>query len=159
MANGPTSTKFGGWLKGLAAVGLCLISGVIGGALTRHVGTTNFTLSYADFVSIMLTAISVLMTVLAIFLAVAGFVGWTTIEQKVHSKTEEYLARGLEEGGRLESMVVGVIERKTENYLARGLEKGGQLESIVIDVIKRKTEGIMFDTAQEVGDEDMDEGT
>lgn len=41
----------------------------------------------------MLTAISLLMTVLAIFLAVLGFIGWTSIEQRVHSKTEAYLSQ------------------------------------------------------------------
>jgi hypothetical protein len=103
-------------------VGLCLASGVVGGALTRNFGTSNYTLSYADFVSVMLTAVSLLMTVLAIFLAVAGFVGWTTIEQKVHGKTEEFLASGFEKGGRLDRVVVEMIERKTEEIMFNGVQ-------------------------------------
>ncbi|KRB79871.1 hypothetical protein ASE00_19435 [Sphingomonas sp. Root710] len=97
------------WLTGLLKVAgvvlLCLLSGVVGGGLTRHFGTSSYTLSYADFISIMLTAVSLLMTVLAIFLAVFGFVGWTTIEQKVHSKTEDFLTTGFEGDGRLMEML------------------------------------------------------
>lgn len=107
-------------LIGLAL--LCVISGLIGGALTRNFGSSSYTVSYADFISIMLTAVSVLMTVLAIFLAVAGFVGWTTIEQKVHSKTEDFLAKGFEKGGRLDRIVVEMIERKTEQIMFRGVQ-------------------------------------
>ena len=106
---------------------LCLASGVVGGALTRHFGTAEYTLSYADFVSVMLTAVSLLMTVLAIFLAVAGFVGWTTIEQKVHAKTEDFLADGFARGGRLDRMVyervTSAIRDKTEELMFEGVER------------------------------------
>lgn len=104
---------------------LCLVSGIVGGALNRNFGTSEYTLSYADFVSVMLTAVSLLMTVLAVFLAVAGFVGWTTIEQKVHGKTEEFLATGFEKGGRLDRIVVDMIERKTEAIMFKGVETVG----------------------------------
>jgi len=75
----------------------------------------------------MLTAVSLLITVLAVFLAVAGFVGWTTIEQKVHAKTEDFLAKGFERGGRLDSMVVErvttAIRSKTEELMFEGVER------------------------------------
>lgn len=112
--------------KALGIVVLCLVSGVVGGALNRHFGTSAYTLSYADFVSIMLTASSLLMTLVAIFLAVAGFVGWTTIEQKVHGKTEDFLAKGFEKGGRLDRVVVEMIERKTEEIMFQGVDPVGE---------------------------------
>jgi len=62
------------------------------------------------------------MTVLAIFLAVIGFVGWTSIEKKVHDKTEDFLLNGFKKGGRLDSIVVSTIERKTEEFMFRGVE-------------------------------------
>lgn len=103
-------------------VGLCLVSGIVGGALNRNFGTSSYTLSYADFVSIMLTAVSLLITVLAVFLAVAGFVGWTTIEQKVHLKAEDYLASGFKDDGRLMEMLnerlTSAAEGKTDEILA-----------------------------------------
>jgi hypothetical protein len=110
-----------------SVVGLCLVSGIVGGALNRNFGISSYTLAYADFVSIMLTAVSLLITVLAVFLAVAGFVGWTTIEQKVHAKTEDFLAKGFERGGRLDSMVVErvttAIRSKTEELMFEGVER------------------------------------
>ncbi|WP_188237311.1 hypothetical protein [Sphingopyxis sp. LK2115] len=125
MVGGGTKTGFVSALKVVGVVGLCLVSGVVGGSLTQHFGTSSYSLSYADFVSIMLTAVSLLMTVLAIFLAVVGFLGWTTIEQKVHGKTEDFLASGFEKGGRLDRVVVEMIERKTEEIMFRGIQPVG----------------------------------
>lgn len=122
MTDKPNATWVGGVLKVAGVASLCVISGVIGASLTRNFGTSSYTLSYADFVSIMLTAISLLMTVLAIFLAVAGFVGWTTIEQKVHGKTEDFLAEGFKKGGRLDNIVVDTIHRKTEEIMFSGVQ-------------------------------------
>ena len=122
MMEKTTTTAFGAALKVAGVVGLCLVSGVVGGALTRNFGTSSYTLSYADFVSVMLTAVSLLMTVLAIFLAIVGFLGWTTIEQKVHGKTEDFLVKGFEKGGRLDRVVVEMIERKTEEIMFQGVQ-------------------------------------
>ena len=114
-------------LRIAGVIGLCLVSGIVGGALNRNFGTSSYTLSYADFVSIMLTAVSLLITVLAVFLAVAGFVGWTTIEQKVHAKTEDFLAKGFAKGGRLDGMVyervTAAIRSKTEELMFEGVER------------------------------------
>ncbi|MCW2336665.1 hypothetical protein M2337_000898 [Sphingobium sp. B2D3A] len=126
MADKGTAKGFGPVLKVAGVVVACLASGLVGGWLTRLGGGHNYTLEYADFVSIMLTAISLLMTVLAIFLAVVGFLGWTTIEQKVHGKTEDFLAKGFEKGGRLDRVVVDMIERKTEEIMFRGIQPVGE---------------------------------
>ncbi len=61
--NERTSTRLSSLLRIAGIVALCVFSGVIGGALTRDFGASSYTLSYADFISIMLTAISLLMTV------------------------------------------------------------------------------------------------
>lgn len=126
MADKRAAKIVGPALRVAGVVVLCLVSGVIGGALTRNFGTSSYTLSYADFVSVMLTAVSLLMTVLAIFLAVVGFLGWTTIEQKVHGKTEDFLAKGFEKGGRLESIVLDVIETNSMEIMFRGIQPVGE---------------------------------
>lgn len=126
MMDKESTTGFGPALKVVGVVSLCLVSGLVGGALTRNFGTSSYTLSYADFVSVMLTAVSLLMTVLAIFLAVVGFLGWTTIEQKVHGKTEDFLAKGFAKGGRLDQVVVDMIERKTEEIMFKGVQPVGE---------------------------------
>jgi hypothetical protein len=121
-----SSRKYRTTLKIAGVIGICLLSGGLGGALTRNFGTSSHTLSYADFISIMLTAISLLMTVLAIFLGVLGFLGWTTIEQKVHDKTEEILGNGFKEGGALKEKVEQAIERNTEAIMFRGVQPVGE---------------------------------
>lgn len=142
MTKKKTTIGLGPALKVAGVVGLCLISGVAGGALTRNFGTSSYTLSYADFVSVMLTAVSLLMTVLAIFLAVVGFLGWTTIEQKVHGKTEDFLAKGFEKGERLDRVVVEMIERKTEEIMFRGVEPVGEDDLNGSEEDKRKDGGV-----------------
>jgi hypothetical protein len=95
----------GWWLKALGVAVLCVVSGIIGSALTRNFGTSSYSISYADFVSIMLTAVSLLMTVLAIFLGVFGFIGWNAIQGRVHQRTEEFLNEGFKEGRPLYQML------------------------------------------------------
>ena len=124
-------------------VGLCLISGIVGGALNRNFGTSSYTLSYADFISIMLTAVSLLITVLAVFLAIAGVIGWNSIEQKVHTKTEDFLSKGFEKGGQLDRMVYrrvrDVVERKSEEYMFDGVQEI-DVEELPKAAIQQKTD-------------------
>jgi hypothetical protein len=84
---------------------LCLIAGAVGGALTRHFGTSSYTLSYADFVSVMLTAISLLLTLLAMFFAVLGVIGWNAISAGVRQRTKDFLEEGFREGNALHQML------------------------------------------------------
>ena len=130
-------------LMAAGVVGLCLISGIVGGALNRNFGTSSYTLSYADFVSIMLTAISLLITVLAVFLAIAGVIGWNSIEQKVHTKTEDFLSKGFEKGGQLDRMVYqrvrDVVERKSEEYMFDGVQEI-DVEELPKAAIQQKTD-------------------
>ncbi|WP_336545096.1 hypothetical protein [Sphingomonas kyungheensis] len=119
-------------LKVAGLLALCLIAGIVGSLMTSHFGKSQYTLSYADFISIMLTAVSLLITVLAVFLAVVGFVGWTSIEQKAHLKTEEYLQDGFREGGALDEM----------------------LNMRVTEALKAKTQEMMFEGVSPIGSED-----
>lgn len=128
MPSKQTSTGLGCLLKTAGIVVLCVLSGVAGAVLIEVTKAHPDSLSYADFVSILLTAISTLMTVLAIFLAVAGFVGWTTIEQKVHAKTQDFLANGFTKGGPLDQMVTKTIERKTAEIMYQGVAPVGTAE-------------------------------
>lgn len=98
-----------GLLVGVAA--LCLVSGVAGGALSRNFGTSSYTISYADFISILLTAISLIMTLLAFFIAILAYIGWNSISGKVASEVKTFLSDGFREGQPLHAML---IERKDE---------------------------------------------
>lgn len=95
-------------LVAFAAIGvlvLCVISGVVGGALSNRFGTSSDTISYADFISVMLTAVSVMLAALTIFLGVLGLLGWAAISNGVHNKTETFLTEGFKEGNPLYKMV------------------------------------------------------
>jgi uncharacterized membrane protein len=104
-------------LAGVIAL-LCLVSGIIGGALTRNFGTSSYTLSYADFISIMLTAISLLMTLLAIFFGVLGVIGWNAISGGVRQRTKDFLEDGFKEGNALHDM----LRRRVEEAMYEGVE-------------------------------------
>lgn len=94
-----------GPLKVLGILGLCLVSGVIGGVANNFFGASAYQMSYVDFISIMLTAIAVLMTVLAIFLAILGVVGWNSVTAKVNQRTGQILDDGFKEGKPLHAMM------------------------------------------------------
>jgi hypothetical protein len=56
---------------------------------------------YTDFVSITLTALSIMITVLGLFAAALGVIGWTTIESKLKAHSVEYFKSQLEKEGPL----------------------------------------------------------
>lgn len=58
MTNGRSSAWLVRLLRMAGVVVLCLVSATLGGALNRNFGTSTYTLAYADFVSMMLKAVS-----------------------------------------------------------------------------------------------------
>lgn len=92
-------------------VALCLAAGALGGAMTRHFGASSHTLSYVDFVSIMLTAISLLMTLLAFFIAALAYIGWQSITSKVATEVRSFLDNGFQEGEALHELFVEQKDR------------------------------------------------
>jgi len=124
-----------GFLIGIA--GLCLVAGLVGGALSRNFGTSSYSISYADFISVLLTAISLIMTLLAFFIAILAYIGWNSISGKVASEVKSFLADGFREGQPLHRMLVeqkdkamfeGVMEIDTnfQDDAAAEEREGGQ---------------------------------
>ena len=101
-------------MKATLAVGAlvvgCVVSAMIGAAATRHFGTSSYSISYADFVSIMLTSISVLLAALTVFLALVAVVGWNAFNDGVRKRTEDFLQVGFREGGSLQKMLVSRVD-------------------------------------------------
>ena len=56
---------------------------------------------YTDFISITLTALSLMITVLGLFAAALGVIGWTSIESKLKAHSVEYFKAQLEKEGPL----------------------------------------------------------
>lgn len=92
---------------------LSLVSAAIGALLSRHVGVSTYAISYADFISVMLTAISLLMTLLAFFIAILALVGWNTIADRVRDATREFLEGGIKENGAIYTILKQTSERVT----------------------------------------------
>ena len=99
-----SAIKFVGWV--VLVLTLCVISGVVGGAVTRNFGTSNYTLSYADFISILLSALSVMLTLLGLILAILAVVGWRSITTTVENRTETFLDEGFRDGNPLHDLVI-----------------------------------------------------
>ena len=102
---------------------LCLVASILGGAFSHNFGTSSYTISYADFVSVLLTAISLIMALLAFFIAILAYIGWNSINGKVASEVQTILAEGFREGQPLHQMFLdqkdramfdGVMEIDTE---------------------------------------------
>jgi hypothetical protein len=91
----------------LALVLLCTYVGAVSGAIspgTSQIRNGTAEISYADFISIMLTAVSLLVTVLAFVLAALAYIGWNSISAKVSDEVRANFERGFEPGGKLHKM-------------------------------------------------------
>lgn len=106
---------------------LALIAGVSGAAVTvffhwgfAPAGTVAADISYAEFLSITLTALALMITILGFFVAAAGVIGWTTLENKLKAHSVEYFKEQLKENAKLrneiEELIVRVAHSGIENF-------------------------------------------
>jgi hypothetical protein len=82
---------------------LCIVAAAIGALTTiiLHMAHTPLLptqndIKYSDFISITLTALGLMITVLGFFVAAAGVIGWSTLENKLKSHSVEYFSKQLE---------------------------------------------------------------
>lgn len=119
---------------------LALIAAVAGAGVTIlfHWGTapamsaTVDDITYADFLSITLTALGVMITILGFFVAAAGVLGWTTLENKLKSHSVDYFKEQLKENAKLrrefEELIVKVAHSGIESFKAqKGIEDNSEL--------------------------------
>lgn len=85
-----------------------IIAGIVGATASRHLGTSAYTISFADFVAILLSAVTLLMTLLGFILAVLAYVGWRELNERIDNKVvgraTEFLEEGFREDGPLHKM-------------------------------------------------------
>lgn len=94
-------------MKATFKIGIvCIVAAVAAAGTTillhvLKVPTTSLEsdIRYTDFLSITLTALSLMITVLGIFVAVAGVIGWSTVEKRLKSHSTEYFKVQLAKGG------------------------------------------------------------
>lgn len=90
----------------IAVLVLCAFAGAIGSAIGGDGAKATYRISYADFVVIMLTAVSVMVTVLALIVGVAAYIGWRSIQGRVKSEVRLYLKSGFKPGKPLHELFV-----------------------------------------------------
>lgn len=109
---------------------LAFIAGLSGAIATYiyHFALTpgsspSLDLNYVDFLSITLTALSLMITVLGFFIAAASVIGWTTIESKLRDHSVNYFKEQLEKNGPLrndfEDMIASIAYEGIENIKAQ----------------------------------------
>lgn len=93
----------------LALIVFALVAGAIGSILVPDAaGPQNGTqqITYADFIAILLTAISLILTGLAFVIGIAAFVGWNSVSAKVTADVKIYLVEGFKPGNALHTLLV-----------------------------------------------------
>lgn len=113
---------------------LALIAGICGAAVTiaLHLWAPSggpaaaavaADVTYTDFLSITLTALAIMITVLGIFVAAAGVIGWATLENKLRDHSLAYFKEELGENGKLrsdlEKLFVDIAYNGVDNYKAQ----------------------------------------
>lgn len=67
-------------------------------------------LDYVDFITITLTALSLMITILGFFVAAASVIGWSTIENKLRDHSVSYFTDQLKKDGPLRRDLENLIE-------------------------------------------------
>lgn len=98
--------------SGAVALGLLIGGGLLYGlyaaAPIRWVGTPSGSVAqidYQTFISIMLTAVTVVLAGLGFVVAVLAFIGWNSIGNRVSALATTFLKDALDDGGSLHNMV------------------------------------------------------
>ncbi|MDX2274360.1 MAG: hypothetical protein NW206_02830 [Hyphomonadaceae bacterium] len=142
------SDKLRSVLVGVGVLAVGVLGGVVGSASTRYFGTSSYTMSYADFVSVMLTAVSLLITLLGLVLAVAAFIGWSAISERVRNRTDEYLLKGFSDGEALSKL----LQDKLLAYVTKEMEPGDPL----YEAMEKAAERVAYQGVLEIEPDDPD---
>lgn len=89
-------------------IGGAVLYGLYTAAPIRFVGTSSGSvvqIDYQTFVSIMLTAVSVILAGLGFVIAILAFIGWNSIGERVSVLVTSFLKDALNDGGPLHNMV------------------------------------------------------
>lgn len=114
---------------------LVLVTGVSSAAVTAmfHMGTgltpiSGNDIGYVDFITISLTALSLMITILGFFIAAAGVIGWATLENKLREHSVSYFKAQLSENGELrnefEKLIIKITHSGIGDYLERANGEG-----------------------------------
>jgi hypothetical protein len=102
---------------GAGAYGIIAVASALT-PLTVAGNATRTSIDYADFISIMLTGVSLILGALGFVVAILAFIGWNSIGDRVSSLATSFLKDGLKEGGELRSL----IRNEAKDIIFRDIE-------------------------------------
>jgi len=108
MPKSPRKTIAQVLLLGCFAVSILAIGIGLGAWISRGINLTwrgEYNIGYADFIGIILSSIGVLLTIVTIFLAVFGVIGWVSISERLRDNTYSFLGEQLSEGKSLYNLI------------------------------------------------------
>jgi magnesium-transporting ATPase (P-type) len=87
----------------IAAGFLAAVFIILGAVFLKHfaIDQNIGEIRYVDLISIILTALSIMITIFGLFLAVLGVIGWATFESKLRANSLSYLTAELSKEGKL----------------------------------------------------------
>ncbi|BDW95374.1 hypothetical protein MACH10_10590 [Thalassospira tepidiphila] len=96
--------------------------------LTPPVGVE---ISFVDLVLISLTAVTVMLAILGIGIAVLAFFGSRTIAKKAEEIAQAEIQKSLEQKGKITTTVNNAVISIAEGYLSKELVDGGKITEII----------------------------
>jgi uncharacterized membrane protein len=121
--------KFGGWVILLLLT--FLLGGMVSHSFTLGWSGEGGSIKYTDLVAIILTALSVIVTVLAIFLAVLGVLGWNSISRGVQDRATEFLQTGFAKDGDINKEVSSQVQTSAQTFLESQFAEGGAMREVL----------------------------
>lgn len=102
--------------------------------VTTSAGSNVLSISYVDFVSIMLTVVTVILAALGLVFAILAVIGWNTIRERVSSLATIFLQNSIKEGGELHDLV----QKETQLIMYRGVEPANLPEDDDVEKEEKK---------------------
>lgn len=125
---------------GLVVVTLLLI---VATAHLFDIEVRSLSMSYHDLIAVLLTALGVLISVLAVFLAVIAFIGWQNFDRRVSRSANDFLAEGFKPDG--------ALFKDLEERMLAALDQGFKPQGKYREVLEEAVELISYDMGN-IGD-------
>lgn len=110
-------------MKWLAGIVCALFGGVAGAAMTLLIAAADFdsNVSYADLIATLLTALAVILTVLALAVSVVGILGWQAIRGGIERSTLKFFKEEADGG-----VVERIIREEVNEFMLAGIDPYGE---------------------------------
>lgn len=102
--------RLGGYTL-LVLLGMTLASGIHSQIGLQVIPDANIAITYADLITILLTAVTAMVSLLGIVIAILAFIGWQSIGKRVEETSTRIMATALGDGGDLHATVKKEVQQ------------------------------------------------